>query len=83
MGRAGIRHPCKSRSSYAVGNRWGIALARYNPNGTLDGSFAADGKVVTNFQRGDDRADMVAVQMDGKVVAAGTAGYFGSNARSP
>ena len=58
-----------------------IAVARYNPNGTLDTSFSADGKVVTNFTRGDDRADLLAVQADGKVVAAGTAGYFGSNAR--
>jgi uncharacterized delta-60 repeat protein len=57
-----------------------FAVVRYNPNGTLDTSFSGDGKVVTNFTRGDDRADLLAVQADGKIVAAGTANFFADNA---
>jgi uncharacterized delta-60 repeat protein len=57
-----------------------FALARYNTDGTLDTSFGGDGKVTTNFTGGDDRADLLAVQADGKIVAAGTAG-FSRNAR--
>jgi uncharacterized delta-60 repeat protein len=69
----------------AVGRAGGsggrIAVARYNPNGRLDASFSGDGKVTTNFTAGDDRADLLALQTDGRIVAAGTADYFGRNAR--
>jgi uncharacterized delta-60 repeat protein len=47
-----------------------FAIARYNPNGTLDRSFGGDGKVITDFG-GSDRAFGVTIQTDGKVVAAG------------
>ena len=47
-----------------------FALARYNPNGTLDASFSGDGKQTTDFG-GTDRAAGVALQADGKIVAAG------------
>jgi uncharacterized delta-60 repeat protein len=58
-----------------------LALARYNTDGTLDTSFSGDGRVTTNFTRGDDLADHLAIQADGKIVAAGTAGSFSRNAR--
>jgi len=58
-----------------------IALARYNEDGTLDTSFSGDGRLTTNFTAGDDRADHVAIQADASIVVAGTAGYFGRNAR--
>src|SRR5438874_2198299 len=49
-----------------------FALARYNPNGSLDCSFGGDGKVATHFaSMSDDNADSVAIQADGKVVAGG------------
>jgi uncharacterized delta-60 repeat protein len=48
-----------------------FALARYNPDGSLDPSFDGDGKVVTDFAAGTDGAFSVAVQPDGKIVAAG------------
>ncbi len=52
-----------------------FALARYNPNGTLDNTFSGNGKVTTNFSRGaSDLATGVAIQANGKIVAAGTAG---------
>jgi uncharacterized delta-60 repeat protein len=49
-----------------------FALARYNADGTLDGSFDGDGKVVTDFASLTDQAYAVAIQTDGKIVAAGT-----------
>ncbi|HSK72137.1 MAG TPA: FG-GAP-like repeat-containing protein, partial [Pyrinomonadaceae bacterium] len=48
-----------------------FALARYNANGTLDASFGEGGKVITTISSGDDIAKAVAVQPDGKIVAAG------------
>jgi uncharacterized delta-60 repeat protein len=50
-----------------------FGLARYHPNGALDTSFGAGGKVTTDFGDGFDRAQAVAVQADGKIVAAGLA----------
>ena len=49
-----------------------FALARYNRDGTLDPTFGAGGKVLTTFQPSSiDAALAVAVQQDGKIVAAG------------
>lgn len=48
-----------------------LALARYNPDGTLDPSFGADGVVTTDLDGGNDRAWGLVAQPDGKVVAAG------------
>jgi uncharacterized delta-60 repeat protein len=50
-----------------------FALARYNPNGSLDPTFSGDGKQTTDFIRGEDVADAAAVQGDGKIIAVGTA----------
>ena len=49
-----------------------FALARYNPNGTLDTTFGTGGKVTTDFNGGDDQAFALVLQGDGKLVAAGT-----------
>ena len=49
-----------------------FALARYLANGQLDTSFGVQGKVVTDFSGGQDLAYAVAVQPDGKIVAAGS-----------
>jgi uncharacterized delta-60 repeat protein len=51
----------------------GFALARYNPNGSLDPSFSGDGRQTTNFANGA-LARGVAIQGDGKIVAVGLAG---------
>jgi uncharacterized delta-60 repeat protein len=53
-----------------------FALARYNSNGSLDTSFGGDGKITTDFTSGEDVAYGVAVQADGKIVAAGTSGGY-------
>ncbi len=53
-----------------------FALARYNQNGYLDLNFNSTGKVVTQVFRG--RIFSVALQPDGKIIAAGEAfNHFG------
>ena len=47
-----------------------FALARYNPDGSLDPTFADDGKLTTDFGSSDGAEDVV-VQPDDKLVAAG------------
>jgi uncharacterized delta-60 repeat protein len=47
-----------------------FALARYNPNGSPDPSFGGDGRVAIDFGAGE-RANALAIQADGKIVAAG------------
>jgi uncharacterized delta-60 repeat protein len=52
-----------------------LALARYNPaNGSLDGEFDFDGRLITDFGGNNDYAFGVAVQDDGRIVAAGISG---------
>jgi uncharacterized delta-60 repeat protein/uncharacterized repeat protein (TIGR01451 family) len=48
-----------------------FALVRYNYDGTLDATFGAGGKVVTDFNGASDRVWGLALQPDGKIVAAG------------
>ncbi len=47
-----------------------IAVARYNPDGSLDSTFDGDGKLLTSVG-GIDRGNDVALQPDGKIVVAG------------
>lgn len=47
-----------------------FALARYNPDGSLDSSFGDGGKVTTDFTTGDEGHALV-IQPDGKIVVAG------------
>lgn len=59
----------------AVGtNGSGFALARYRPNGRLDRSFGRRGKVGDSFPGG--WANAVAIQPDGRIVAAGDSDIF-------
>jgi uncharacterized delta-60 repeat protein len=60
-----------------AGRRGGrFLLVRYRPNGRLDRTFSGDGKKFTNFTNGDDFASAVALQNNGKIVAAGVARAF-------
>ena len=66
----------------ATGNDF--ALVRYTGTGALDLTFGSggSGKVTTAFSlgSGDDRAFAVAIQSDGKIIAAGASnGLFGSD----
>jgi uncharacterized delta-60 repeat protein len=57
-----------------------FALVRYNADGTLDTGFGSGGKVTTDltppspFEPGTDQVEAVAIQPDGKILAAGFAG---------
>jgi uncharacterized delta-60 repeat protein len=51
-----------------------FCLARYNGDGSLDTSFDSDGTVRTAIGAGAAYASGVAVQSDGKIVAAGACG---------
>jgi uncharacterized delta-60 repeat protein len=53
-------------------NRSAFAVARYNPNGSLDSSFGAGGKVTTDFGAETlDEAFSVAIDSQDRIVAAG------------
>jgi uncharacterized delta-60 repeat protein len=54
-----------------VASAYDFALARYNPNGTLDETFGNGGKVLTDFNNLGDRAQTSVLQRDGKIVLAG------------
>jgi uncharacterized delta-60 repeat protein len=59
-----------------------FALARYNPDGTLDPNFSGDGKQTTAIGSfGDARASGVALQSDGKIVVVGSTNIQGINTR--
>lgn len=60
-----------SRGGEAI--RANFAVARYNPDGSLDNSFGSAGRTTTDFDGDDDAAMDVAVQRDGKIVAVGWA----------
>ena len=52
-----------------------FALVRYNANGTLDTSFGRGGKATTPIGSGGDGAAALAIQQDGKLVAAGSSDH--------
>jgi uncharacterized delta-60 repeat protein len=56
-----------------------FALARYNSNGTLDGSFGKGGKVVFDFFGSFDQANGAVLQPDGKIIVVGSASYDSNN----
>src|SRR5215467_6077481 len=74
------RRPRRRRSCHgkivAAGDAYELApstfaLVRYNADGSLDTSFGTGGRVTTGFDLGSGAYDL-AIQSDGKIVAAGT-----------
>jgi uncharacterized delta-60 repeat protein len=57
------------RSGQGAGS---LVAARYNPDGSPDGSFSGDGVVAVGVTSFDDWANALALQTDGKIVLAGT-----------
>ena len=56
-----------------TGSNKDFALVRYNTNGSLDTSFGSSGKVTTQIGTAtDNKANGLAIQSDGKIVAAGS-----------
>ncbi len=48
------------------------AIARYHPDGTLATTFNGDGWTVTDINRVNNDVRSIAIQPDGKIVAAGS-----------
>jgi uncharacterized delta-60 repeat protein len=65
----------------AGGSGGRFMLARYNANGTLDGTFGNGGRVFTDFTSRYEYVDAIVIQGDGRILAAGSTNYFGSNPR--
>jgi uncharacterized delta-60 repeat protein len=49
-----------------------FALARFLPDGTPDQGFGARGQVTTAFRSGQSSASAVAIERNGRIIAAGT-----------
>ena len=49
-----------------------FALVRYNTDGSLDGTFGAAGVTTTKIDTLSDWANAAAIQIDGKIIAAGS-----------
>jgi uncharacterized delta-60 repeat protein len=56
------------------GGTAGFAVVRYTADGVPDPGFGAGGIVTVDFYGADDRAECVAIQPDGGIVVAGSAG---------
>ncbi len=69
-GRRGLQiEPAQQRK----GN---VALARYNPDGSLDTTFGSGGKVINDFGQGlESYAIALRIQPDDKIVIAGESSY--------
>ena len=69
-GRRGIQfNPTEQRKGH-------VALARYNPDGSLDATFGNGGTVENNFGQGlESYALELIIQPDGKLVIAGESAY--------
>jgi uncharacterized delta-60 repeat protein len=64
-------------SSDAGGNGQQFAIAAYKPDGTLDTSFNGTGRVLLAFPGGNANIAALAVQSNGRIVAAGSASNNG------
>ena len=53
------------------GNLYDFALVRYTSDGSLDGSFSNDGRLTTRITDGNDVANKIVVQSDGKILVVG------------
>jgi uncharacterized delta-60 repeat protein len=73
-------------AGYSGSSNSNFALARYHTDGTLDASFGTGGVVTTDIGTilsvnpgADDQANAVALQSDGKIIAAGFSSIYGSS----
>lgn len=64
---------CDTQRCYSGNdNELYVALARFNPDGSLDDMFGASGLVTVTLLSGYGSADALALQPDGKIVLAGS-----------
>ncbi len=57
--------------SISANGDYDFSIVRLNPDGTLDTSFNQSGKLTVSIGAGDDRAESIHIQADGKIVLAG------------
>ncbi len=62
-----------TNTNFTNPGQYNFALARYNTDGSLDPTFGAGGKAITDFSA-NSFARAVAIQGDGRIVAAGVYG---------
>ena len=65
--------------SAVFGSTTDFALIRYNPDGSLDTTFSFDGKQTTPIGTGNDVANALTIQPNGKIIAAGYAAITSGN----
>jgi uncharacterized delta-60 repeat protein len=65
-------------STNSAGNN-DFALARFNPDGSLEPTFVGGGKVQTDFFGSTDAITRMIMQTDGKIVGAGVTQNTNSN----
>jgi uncharacterized delta-60 repeat protein len=63
-------------AGHGTGGTGDMIVLRFNTDGSPDTSFGTGGFVVTDFSGASDRANAVAIQADGKIVAAGSSDTF-------
>lgn len=64
-------------STDASGTDKAFLLVRYLPDGQIDTGFGQGGKAITQFEQASDQVYALALQDDGKIVAAGSASFPG------
>jgi uncharacterized delta-60 repeat protein len=60
-----------------INGKYYFALARYNPDGSLDNGFGGSGKLITPFGAGSAQAHSIVLQPDGKIIAVGETDFDG------
>jgi uncharacterized delta-60 repeat protein len=56
------------------GSSYDFAVLRYTESGVPDSTFSGDGKLIIDWSGSDDFANSLAIQPDGKILVAGSAG---------
>jgi uncharacterized delta-60 repeat protein len=56
------------------GSSYDFAILRYTQSGVPDSAFSSDGKLIIDWSGSDDFANSLAIQPDGKILVAGSAG---------
>jgi uncharacterized delta-60 repeat protein len=59
-------------ANLTTGSTGDFGLARFNPNGSLDATFGAGGKVTTDFSGNVENGRGIVIQSDNKIVIAGS-----------
>ena len=63
----------------AFNNLSDFAIAKYDSSGNLDATLDADGKLITTFEKGNDRVKTLLVLPNDKIIAVGTSAYRQAN----